>query len=311
MRALVFTAPSTVEMQDVPIPVAGPGEVVLDVGAVAICGSELHGVRTPGFRTPPLVMGHELAGMTPDGRRVVVNPIVTCGRCDMCSRGRTQVCRERAIVGIHRPGGFAESVAVPEIQLHDIPEALSWDQAAMVEPLANAVHAVGLAGDVSGARVGVIGSGTIGLMSLLVARARGAGEVIVADIADSRLGLARRLGADATADALDGECDVVIDAVGAPATHAASVVHLAPGGTAVWIGLLSGEAGFDALELIRQEKRVLGSFAYSDAEFADAIEFAAVCPLDWIESAALDDGARIFTELMNGRTDIVKAVLRP
>src|SRR2546430_5873096 len=114
MRALVFTAPSVVELRDVDEPAPRPGEAVLDVAVAGICGSELHGVRTPGFRIPPLIMGHEFAGTTPDGRRVAVNPLLSCGCCDRCRAGQTQLCWQRAIIGIHRPGGFAERVAVPE-----------------------------------------------------------------------------------------------------------------------------------------------------------------------------------------------------
>jgi threonine dehydrogenase-like Zn-dependent dehydrogenase len=130
-------------------------------------------------------------------------------------------------------------------------------------------------------------------------------------VAASRLDLATALGATAVGSALDGEFDVVIDAVGLPATRASSVQRLAPGGAAVWLGLMTPDAGFDATELIRQEKRVLGSFAYTDAEFGTAVAMAPGCELGWIDAFPLADSAAVFTELMHGRTDIVKAVLRP
>jgi threonine dehydrogenase-like Zn-dependent dehydrogenase len=308
---MVYTRPGVVEIQDVDEPVAGPGEVIIDVAAAGICGSELHGISKPGFRTPPLVMGHEFAGTTPDGRPVVVNPIVSCGSCDLCDHGLAHVCRERSIVGIHRPGGFAERVVVPERMLHALPVGTSWEVAAMIEPLANAIHAWNLAGSPSGARVGVIGAGTIGLVSLLATTMGGAGEVVVTDLAEDRLEIARALGASSTGPALDGEFDVVIDAVGLAATHQASIQHLRPGGTTVWIGLMGTEPGFDATELIRQEKRVLGSFAYSDDEFGIAVEAAPRCDLSWVSSYPLAEGPGIFTELMNGRSDVIKALLHP
>lgn len=311
MRSMVFTGAGVVEMADWDEPAPADTEVLIDVAAVGICGSELHGVRDPGFRVPPLVMGHEFAGTTPDGRRVVVNPILSCGTCDSCTSGRPQVCRTREVVGIHRSGGFAERVAVPATSLHDLPPEMSWERAAMVEPLANAIHAWGLGGAGTGAHVGIIGSGTIGLVCLLVARARGASSVTVTDLAEDRLALATRLGADHTGSELTGELDVVFDAVGAPATRTASVEHLRPGGTAMWIGLLAEMGSVDARDMIRQEKKVVGSFAYTDDEFAEAIELAADVDLDWYDTFPLGAGARVFTELMDGRSDVVKAVLLP
>src|SRR5215213_4965242 len=101
MRALVFTKPGTVELLDAPDPEPAAGEVLVKVRAVGICGSELHGIRSAGFRRPPLIMGHEFAGSTADGRRVTVNPLLSCGVCDLCLMGRDHLCRERAILGIH------------------------------------------------------------------------------------------------------------------------------------------------------------------------------------------------------------------
>jgi threonine dehydrogenase-like Zn-dependent dehydrogenase len=108
MRALVYTSAGQVQVRDEPSPVPGPDEELLTVNASGICGSELHGFRQPGMRKPPLIMGHEFVGRTRDDRRVVVNPLIVCGTCDGCVAGRPQVCRHRALVGVHRPGGFAE-----------------------------------------------------------------------------------------------------------------------------------------------------------------------------------------------------------
>src|SRR5690349_18248466 len=126
MRALVFTAPSVVELLDVPPPRADGDGVLLDVRAASICGSELHGFRQVGFRQPPLIMGHEFTGTTADGRRVVVNPLISCGRCDLCRRGCPQICRQRELLGVQRPGGFAEQVVVPPSALYDLPAGMGW-----------------------------------------------------------------------------------------------------------------------------------------------------------------------------------------
>jgi threonine dehydrogenase-like Zn-dependent dehydrogenase len=271
----------------------------------------LHGIKQPGFRQPPLIMGHEFVGTDPLGRRVVVNPIVSCGACDMCRRGLDHLCRSRSIIGIHRSGGFGERVAVPTGQLHIIPESLGWESAALIEPLANAVHAWDLVADQKPQRVGVIGAGSIGLVCLLVARHSGAADVVVADTSSARLELARTLGATRTVEKLHGEFDAIFDCVGLPTTRAISVDKLRPGGRSIWLGLMTGEAGFDSLGLIRQEKTVMGSFAYAADQFVRAVELASVVNLSWGKAFPLDDGVEIFTQLMDGRTDVTKALLRP
>ena len=309
MKALVFTGPGTLELLDVAEPEVADGEVLVQVRAAGICGSELHGARRPGFRKPPLIMGHEFAGTRPGGERVVINPILSCGECDLCRRGLRHICPRRAIIGVHRPGGFAERVAVPSSALRPVPHWLSWEAAAVVEPAANAVHAWHRTGPAVGARVAVIGCGAIGLLCVLAALAGEAGSVDVTDLAAERMAAARGLGA--AAGELRGEYDVVIDAVGSAATRAKSVAHQRPGGVAVWLGLAEEEAGFDANALVRGEKQVLGSFAYSDEEFADAMALLRNTNLDWTASYPLAQGAAIFTELMNGGTRPVKALLRP
>jgi len=316
VRALVFTGPGTMEMLDVPEPDPAPGEVLVQVRAAGICGSELHGARRPGFRKPPLIMGHEFAGTTAAGEAVVVNPILSCGHCGLCQRGLRHICRERQIIGVHRAGGFAERAAVPAPALRPVPPGLPWERAALIEPAANAVHAWHRAGDAlgggaRGARVAVIGCGAIGLLCVAMAVSGGAERVDVSDLAPARLAAAQRLGAAAAGPGLPGEYDVVIDAVGSAATRAASVAHQRPGGVAIWLGLADEEAGFDANALVRSEKRVLGSFAYSDEEFAAATALIQQWDVSWAAGYPLAAGAEIFTELMNGGLDPVKALLRP
>ena len=313
MKALVFTAPGTVELLDVPEPDPAPGEVVVEVRAAGICGSELHGARRPGFRQPPLIMGHEFAGIA-GGEAVVVNPILSCGRCPECRRGLRHVCREREIIGVHRAGGFAERVAVPASALRPLPPGLPWEAAALIEPAANALHAWNLALGAVGVecrRVAVIGCGAIGLLCAATALSSGAGQVEVTDLSPARLAAAQRLGAEVADPGLSGQYDVVIDAVGSAATRAASVTHQRPGGVAVWLGLAGEETGFDGNALIRSEKRVVGSFAYRDEEFAQAMARIRYWDLTWAAGYPLAAAAEVFTGLMNGGLDPLKALLRP
>lgn len=310
MKAMVFTEPGIVEMLDVPDAAAGDGEVIVHVDRAGICGSELHGIQTPGFRVPPLVMGHEFVGHTSDGRRVAVNPLISCGTCDLCRAGKTQLCRTRQLLGVHRAGGFAERVAVPRSALHDLPDDLGWDHAALIEPLANAIHAWGLAGAPTGARIGVIGCGPIGLSCVEVARHEGASMVAGADLSPERRAVAASLGADVSS-ALEGEFDVIFDAVGTGATRASSLDRLIPGGTTIWLGLATAEAGFDGAGAVRFEKSVRGSFAYSAEEFAAATSLAPQLDLSWTTTYPLAEGATIFTALMNGQSSPIKALLQP
>jgi threonine dehydrogenase-like Zn-dependent dehydrogenase len=300
-----------VEVLDMPAAIAGEGEVLVDVDRAGICGSELHGIATPGFRVPPLIMGHEFVGHTSDGRRVAVNPLVTCGTCDRCLAGMTQVCRNRSLLGVHRAGGFAEQVAVPISSLHDLPDGLDLDRAALVEPVANAVHAWSLAGEPVAKRVGVIGCGPIGLACLEVSLHEGASTITCADLSSDRRAMADSIGAQSVVESFDGEFDVIFDAVGSSATRRASIEHLVPGGITVWLGLASAEPGFDAAHLVRFEKVVKGSFAYSDGEFAHALAIASELNLSWWTTYDLGDGAEIFNALMNGQTTPIKALLRP
>ncbi len=290
MKALVFTGPGMLELHDVPEPEVSDSEVLVHVRAVGICGSELHGARHPGFRKPPLIMGHEFAGTSADGARVVINPMLSCGQCELCRGGLRQV---------------------PCSALRPLPDWLGWEAAAMVEPAANAVHAWNLGRAGAGARVGVLGCGAIGLLCLMTAVAGGAGRVDVTDLDSGRLAQARRLGATAAGAELDGEYDVIFDAVGSPVTRGSSVRQLRPGGTAVWLGLLDEAAGFDGNALIRAEKRVQGSFAYSDEEFGQAAELLRDWDLSWTSQYPLTAGAEIFTGLMNGGLEPVKALLVP
>nr|WP_052477804.1 alcohol dehydrogenase catalytic domain-containing protein [Kibdelosporangium sp. MJ126-NF4]CEL14114.1 Threonine dehydrogenase and related Zn-dependent dehydrogenases [Kibdelosporangium sp. MJ126-NF4]CTQ88481.1 Threonine dehydrogenase and related Zn-dependent dehydrogenases [Kibdelosporangium sp. MJ126-NF4] len=307
MQALVFTAAGRVELLDVADPQPGPGETAVTVHASGICGSELHGFRSVGMRVPPLVMGHEFAGTTTAGNRVVINPLITCGTCDSCLRGQAQVCRSRGLLGVNRAGGFAERVVVPDSAVHMLPDEVSWSAAALIEPLANGVHAWALAGD--GDKVGVIGAGAIGLVCALVGRARGV-EVTISETTGPRRAIAERLGLNVTSE-LTGEYDVVFDAVGTPATRAASVDLCRPAGTAIWIGLAADEVRLNGNPMVRQEKRVLGSFAYSPADFIESVAMAATIDLTWTTCVPLSQAREMFYSLAEGNTTVAKAVIVP
>ncbi|WP_308467244.1 alcohol dehydrogenase catalytic domain-containing protein [Rathayibacter soli] len=308
MKALVFTEAGVVKLLERQEPVVGADETLVAVRSSAICGSELHGFQSVGFRTPPLIMGHEFAGTTPDGRRVVINPLLSCGHCERCLSGQPELCSARALVGVNRDGGFAERVTVPTSSLRDLPDTVRWSEAALIEPVANAVHAVAHVG-ADARRVGVIGAGTIGLVCALVARAGGA-EVEIADVAEHRRSVAAGLGFGATAE-LEGRFDGVIDAVGLPLSRQAAVDRCRSGGTAVWIGLAADAVELSGNALVRSEKKIVGSFAYSREEFDHAIELAASLDLSWGTAVPLSSSEDVFYALASGDTSMVKAVIVP
>jgi threonine dehydrogenase-like Zn-dependent dehydrogenase len=195
--------------------------------------------------------------------------------------------------------------------LHDIPDTLDWDHAGLIEPVANALHAWHLAGSPSGQRMGVIGGGPIGLACVEIALANNAAHVVCAELSSDRRNVAEVIGAHAVAEKLDGEFDVIFDAVGTKTTRTHSLEHLIPGGITIWLGLATTESDFDAAAAVRFEKTIRGSFAYSVEEFVAAIELAPLLNLNWTTTYPLAEGAEIFMALMNGQSTPVKALLQP
>ncbi|MFO7168721.1 MAG: galactitol-1-phosphate 5-dehydrogenase [Chloroflexota bacterium] len=339
MEALVWTAPRVMEMQRLPVPRPEPGEVLLAVSAAGICGSELSGyLGESSIRVPPLVMGHEAAGtIVADadasladgsparaGTRVAFNPLVVCGECDRCRAGRSSVCRNRKLIGAHRPGAYAPYVAVPAALCFPLPAHVSEVAGSLTEPLACGVRAVSLAGPAE--RLVVLGAGPIGLCCLVAARAAGVAQVLVSDISPRRLEVARAWGAAATVNVRQddllaavqefapGGADAVVDAVGTGVTRDQAVRAVVPGGRVVFLGLHDENATLHANYIVRQEIAVQGSFAYTAADFARAFELivAGAIPLDggWLEERPLAEGPRAFEELLAGQAAATKIVLR-
>jgi threonine dehydrogenase-like Zn-dependent dehydrogenase len=303
----------TLDVMDVAEPQPSPGEVIVEVRAVGICGSELEGFASANpFRVPPLIMGHEIAGVRADtGAHVAVNPLVACMACDLCGRGLPNVCRNRQIIGIQRPGGFTERVAVPEVNCHMADSSIPFTTLALAEPLANAVHALQLVQqhDPWPQRVGIIGAGAIGLGQALVSQARGIPHVELCDLSADRLEAAGRAGIKVRQGELDGEFDVVFDTVGIAATRGASLRLVRPGGTAMWVGLHGSDAELDGRAMIRHEIRVLTTFGYSRQDFQVAVDFTGHLEPDWIQTHPMGRGAEAFLTLLSGPAAASKTML--
>lgn len=331
MRALVYTGPCQLEVRTEPDPAPGNDEVLVRVDAVGICGSDMHAYH--GFddrRPPPLILGHEAAGRIVagpgTGRRVTVNPLVTCGTCDYCLAGRSHLCRSRQILSMPpRPGAFAELVRVPQANVVEIPDSLDTTKAALAEPLAVAYHAarigiLRLARPVSAGRIVVLGGGAIGLASALCLRLQGAQDVHVAEPNAGRRATVERAGPFRTyapgeaGEPAEASVDLVLDAVGADSTRAAACRLVRPGGVIVHIGLLPGAGGLDVRKITLQEVTFVGTYCYTMVDFREtvaAMVAGSLGSLDWFEERPLADGPRAFDDIDNNRTAAAKIMLRP
>jgi 2-desacetyl-2-hydroxyethyl bacteriochlorophyllide A dehydrogenase len=332
VKAIVWQGPERMEIGERPEPSdLDPAEVVLRPGAVGICGSEVEGyLGRMGNRTPPLVMGHEFAGEIVGagehakewvGRRVAVNPLVNCGRCRLCRSGLGNVCPNRVFIGIHQDGAFADLVRAPATALRQLPDALDIRTGALVEPLANGVHAVrlGLSGQPASSAA-VIGAGTIGLVTLQAALLNEIPSVTVIEPQAARRERARALGAHSVhADAEDargaaGELgfDLILDAAGAQVTRALAIDLVRPGGRVVCIGLAADNTTLPFHIVVREQITICGSYAYTMADFEQALEWLAAGRASLGELAPvlpLEDGPEAFALLAQAPPDQVKVFL--
>jgi (R,R)-butanediol dehydrogenase/meso-butanediol dehydrogenase/diacetyl reductase len=338
MKAIRWHGVRDVRLDDVPEPRPGRDEVIVSVAACGMCGSDVHEYlhgpvyipRQPHPLTgvmPPVTLGHEFTGriveVGPDvtalrrDQRVTVNPCLVCGECAWCRRGQRNHCARLGTLGLSRDGAFAPLVAVPVYGCHPVPESVSDEQAAIVEPLSVAVHACRRARLAGGERIAVVGAGPIGLLVQQVARAHGARWIGTIEPRTQRRALAHELGADATldpgtgdpgralAELTDGErADVVFECVGSAAAFATAVKASGKTGRVVLVGLTPEAVSLNALQLLAHEKEIVGSSAYVD-EFPASLELLA-------RGAVLAD--RLVTArvpLERTVTDGLEALLRP
>lgn len=341
MKALVWEAARTMTLREQREPQAAADEILVRVGHVGICGSELSGyLGHNALRVPPLIMGHEFAGeivdigpltptLRPDltpGALVTVNPLWYCGDCPSCAAGVNQLCRDRRLLGAHRPGAFAELISAPAKLALRLPEGMDTRIGALTEPVGCAVRIAELAGDVAEQDCLVIGAGPIGLLSLQMLRLNGAARVFIAEIDAARLAMGEDLGgiplqpteadtAAAVMQATDGAgVAVSVDAVGTALTREQCVAATRAGGTLVLSGLHEETSAIPVAAMIRSEIVARGSFAYSPANFACALELlgqGAIRLDPWIHEAPLAEGGDWFERLVEAPGAVSKVLLRP
>jgi L-iditol 2-dehydrogenase len=343
MKALVLTQYNHLEIQDVPEPEVGDDEVLVAVRACGICGSDVHGMDgSTGRRRPPIIMGHEAAGVIvragaavegwAAGDRVTFDSTVYCGRCPPCRAGRINLCDSRRVLGVscdeyRRHGAFAELVSVPQHILYRLPDALSFRRAATVEALSVAVHAVGRTRVRLDDTALVVGTGMIGLLVVQSLRAAGCGQIFAADLVPERLEMARKLGADEVLDsrAVDVPSeilkrtggrgvDVAMEAVGLAPTIQTAVASLRKGGQLALIGNVAPKVELPLQAVVTRELALLGSCA-SCGEYPACLDLIARGTID-VDSlmsavAPLDEGPQWFKRLYEAKEPLMKVILEP
>jgi len=344
MKALVLKEYNLFVWEDVPAPRTGDDDVLIKVEACAVCGSDVHGMTgSTGRRIPPIIMGHEAAGIIAacgkhvrdyaPGDRVTFDSTVYCNTCENCRAGRVNLCDDRRVLGVscgdyRMDGAFAEYVAVPQHILYPISDAITFIQAAMVEPLAVAYHGVTRAPVKEGGCVAVIGAGTIGMLAVQVLRSMGVGTIIAVDIAPQRRAFALRHGADYAVDSADADAverilaltpgregvDACYDAAGVDATLNLGLKAVKKGGHMVLIGNLAAKMDFPLQWVVTREVSLYGSCACA-GEYPACLDLIAAGKLD-IDAliskvAPMSEGNRWIHAVHEGREGLSKIVLVP
>lgn len=343
MNALLLSEYKHLSVTTLPVPEPAPTDVLVQVAACGICGSDVHGFDgTSGRRIPPIVMGHEAAGVVAAvgsevsqfavGDRVTFDSTVYCGVCAFCRKGEINLCDDRQVVGVScgdysRAGAFAEYVAVPERIVYKLPDTLGFAEAAMLEAVSVALHAVAVSKLEGGETALVIGAGMIGLLTLQAARAAGCSRVFVADIDATRLKAAAELGADKTLLLSGAELtkeilnltegrgvDVVLEAVGRNETIATAIDSVRKGGTVTLIGNITPQVNLPLQKVVSRQIRLQGSCA-SCGEYPEAMKLmtSGKIRVDKLITAVapLSDGPSWFDRLHSGEPNLMKIVLDP
>ncbi len=343
MKALLLEEYKKLTITDMPQPKVGEHDVLVQIKACGICGSDIHGFDgSSGRRVPPLIMGHEAAGVvaeigsavtkTKEGDRVTFDSMVSCGQCFYCQRSEMNLCDNRRVLGVscedyRQHGCFAEYAVVPEHIIYPMPDNLPFEHAAMIEPVSVAVHAAKRTPISKGDTAAVIGVGMIGLLVVQALKAAGCSKVIAVDLADEKLKLAQELGADlcinpkthdtakSIQEATEGRgADVTMEVVGATPTVKSAIESTRKGGHVTLVGNLAPEVDFPLQSVVTRELTIYGSCA-SNGEYPECIDLLArgIIQVDPLISAkdTLEKGAEWFERLYTAESGLMKVILQP
>jgi L-iditol 2-dehydrogenase len=342
MLALILQGDRDLQLLRVSEPQVGPNDVLIRVKACGICGSDVHGYDgSTGRRIPPLIMGHEAAGVIAAkgenvrgftvGDRVTFDSTVSCGTCRFCRNRQVNLCEKREVLGVscrdyRRDGAFAEYVSIPQNIVYKLPEALGLEQAALIEAVSIAVHAAKITDIQPGSSAVVIGAGMIGILAVQAFRAYGCNKVIAVDLEQSKLDMAREMGASESFLASDPDLigkitsstgtgpDIAVEAVGAERPLLTAINCVRRGGTVTRIGNLAPVVKIPLQTVVTKQIRLQGSCA-SAGEYQECIDLMelGVIRVDPLISAVapLSDGPEWFSRLYNREPGLLKVVLRP
>ena len=334
MHALVYTGTNKIDFREEKDPITKPGETLVKVKASGICGSDMHAFHgNDERRIPPLILGHEVSGTSLDGKfknkDVVINPLISCEKCDYCKNEREHLCPQRTMIGMSTPvkreGGLAELVSVPEKNIFEVPKKLSIKEAALAEPAAVALHAVLLAEQnlkkpMSESKILIQGAGAIGLLcGLVLNKEKKSTNIIMSDPNKKRLDeCAKYLKANFVSpndkSIKENNFDLILESVGLEVTRHQAIKSIAPGGTILHIGLTQPSGTFDFKKLTIQEITLVGTYCYTNKDFQKTLKILTekkLGDLGWIEYRDLKKGSEAFDEIHNGTCVAPKIILIP
>lgn len=343
MKALILKEYNNLVYEDIPDPKIGPDDVLIRVKACGICGSDVHGMDgSTGRRIPPVIMGHEASGVIAEvgsnvkefaaGNRVTFDDTIYCGTCFFCRRGQTNLCNKRRVLGVscdeyRQHGAFAEYVAVPAHVLYRLPDTVSFEQAAMVEPSSVALHAVERTPISLNDTAVVVGVGMVGLLVVQVLRAAGCGQIIAVDIDQSKLDMACEHGADIGLDpentdaaaeihklTQDRGADVAFEVVGITSAVQTAIGSLRKGGALTLVGNISPKVELPLQAAVTRELTLYGSYG-SKGEYPVCLDLIARGAIDvdimMSATAPLSEGALWFKRLYDREPGLMKVILEP
>ena len=295
MLQQVMTSPGVIEFKEVPVPEPGEGQVLIKIMKIGICGSDIHVYHGEHpFTKYPVTQGHEVSGQITAlgqgveglsvGQKVTIQPQVVCGECYPCRHGKYNLCEELKVMGFQTTGVASHYFAVDAAKVTPLPDDLTYDEGAMIEPLAVAVHAIRQAGDVSGKKIAVLGAGPIGILVAQVAKGMGADAVMVTDISDVRLAKARECGVDFCENTKNvnfgqallsnfgpDKADIIYDCAGNNVTMGQAVQYARKGSTIILVAVFAGMAQIDLAVLNDHELDLNTTMMYRNEDYVDAI----------------------------------------
>ena len=295
MLQQVMTAPGKIEFREIPVPEIGENEVLIKIMKIGVCGSDIHVYHGEHpFTSYPVTQGHEVSGEVVKtgravtgfvpGQKVTIQPQVVCGRCYPCRHGKYNLCEELKVMGFQTTGVASHYFAVDQAKVTPLPDEMSYDEGAMIEPLAVAVHAVRRAGDVKGAKIAVLGAGPIGILVAQAAKGMGADQVMITDVSSLRLEKAKECGVDFCVNTRNqdfGEAmvhnfgpdkaDVIYDCAGNNITMGQAIKYARKGSVIILVAVFAGPGQLDLAVLNDHELDLNTSMMYRNEDYLDAI----------------------------------------